>query len=190
MTTATDLRDIAAAVIRRAETQGAVTAEEIKLELARADAPEDLWKDVLALARPSLSYRQGRYHFVQDSHRAREDKDHRGRAVETVRELMKQYRSVRSQVERREDERVSFVEPVKVQTSDSREMTFLTRDLSSHGIRLVGTRSLLGQKIRVWVPRPAGAGSWCFRVQVLWTAALGEDLFENGGTFLDGESSS
>jgi hypothetical protein len=187
--TATDLRDIAAAVVKRAEAQGAVTADDIQDELTRAGAPPELWKDVLALARPSLSYKQGRYHFVAAaSPRLREEKDLRSRAAEAVRELVRQHRAAADRVERREEERLEFVHPVKVQTSDQRELTFLTRDLSANGIRLIGTRSLLGQKVRVWIPRPAGAGSWCFRVQVVWTSGLGEDLFENGGTFLDSEA--
>ncbi len=188
--TATDLRDIAAAVVRRAEAQGAVTPDDIQEELGRAQAPAELWKDVLALARPSLSYRQGRYHFVAASPKLRQEQDHRGRAALAVRELVRQYRAVGDRVERREQERIDFVHPVKVQAADGREFTLLTRDLSASGIRLIGTRGLLGQKVRVWIPRPAGEGTWCFRVQVLWTSALGDDLFENGGVFLDGEGGS
>jgi hypothetical protein len=186
--TSTDLRAVAAAVVRRAEAQEAVTADEIQDELTRAGAPADLWRDVLALARPSLNYRQGRYHFVSGvSPRLREEQDHRGRAARAVRELVSQHKAATDPVERREEERTDFMHPVKVQTADRREHTFLTRDISPGGIRLVGTRGLLGQKVRVWVPRPAGEGSWCFRVLIVWTSALGDELFENGGTFLDGE---
>jgi|SRR5262245_9390320 len=187
---ATDLRDIAATVVKRAEAQGAVTAEDVQSELSRAGAPEDLWKDVLALARPALSYRLGRYHFVAGaSSRLREELDHRGRAAEAVRELVRQHRALGERGERREEERLDFVHPVKVQTPDQREFTCLTRDVSASGLRLIGTRSLLGQKVRVWLPRPGGEGAWCFRVQILWTSALSEELFENGGRFLDSESS-
>jgi hypothetical protein len=189
--TATDLRDIAQNVAQRAEAQGSVSADDIRDELSRAGAPTDLWTDVLALARPALIYRRGRYHHVGTGGvRLREVKDHRGRAAEAVRQLLQRHKEHADRVERREEPRIDFVHPVKVQTADQRESTFLTRDVSPGGIRLVGTRGLLGQKIRVWMPGPDGQGSWCFRVQILWTSALGEDLFENGGTFLDGESAS
>src|SRR6266852_9875825 len=62
--TTTDLQDIANAVIRRARQQGSVAADDVQAELTRAGEREELWKDVLALARPALSYRQGRYHYL------------------------------------------------------------------------------------------------------------------------------
>ena len=54
----------------------------------------------------------------------------------------------------------------------------LTRDLSASGIRLIGTRRLLGQKVTVRL------GGFDFQVRILWTCPVGDDLVENGGTFL------
>jgi hypothetical protein len=71
-----------------------------------------------------------------------------------------------------------------VRTEDQREYTLMSRDLSSTGIRLIGTRRFLGQKIHVSIPAADGATTWDFVVRILWTCAVGDDLVENGGTFL------
>ena len=86
--------------------------------------------------------------------------------------------------------RVDFAQPVTVLTEDGLRFTLLGRDLSATGIRLLGTRRLLGQRVRVLISLPAGAGPgqtqavWSFQVRILWTCAVGDDLFENGGTFI------
>ena len=49
------------------------------------------------------------------------------------------------------------------------------RDLSTSGIRLVGTRRFLGQKLHVLIPRDDDPTPWNFRVQILWTCAIGDD---------------
>jgi hypothetical protein len=186
---ATDLQEIANVVIRRAQSQGSILPEEVRDELVRGGQPETLWKDVLALARPSLRYREGRYHFVAAvSARVQEEQEHQQRIRAAVGQLVSRYRASAAQVERREQDRISFIQPVQVKTEDGREFTLLTRDLSSSGIRLIGTRRLLGQKVRVQVPgpeEPATAPPLCFAVRVLWTCAIGDDLYENGGSFLD-----
>jgi hypothetical protein len=185
----TDLQEIANAVIRRAQRQGSVLPEEVREELTQAGQPDSLWKDVLALARPALSYRDGRYHFVAAvSARAQEEQQHQQRIRAAVSQLVSRQRASATQVERREQDRVEFVQPVRVRTEDGREFTLLSRDLSAAGIRLVGTRRLLGQKVRVTIPapeEPAAGPPVCFVVRILWTCAVGDDLFENGGTFLD-----
>src|SRR5439155_732705 len=86
---------------------------------------------------------------------------------------------------RRQEERIAFVQSVQVQTEDGRQTTVLSRDLSPTGIRLVGTRSLLGQKVRVLLPTGEKNSLIPFVVRILWTATVGEDLFENGGTFVE-----
>src|SRR5262249_25562544 len=101
-----------------------------------------------------------------------------------IRELIRSYRADASQTERRQQGRVDFMQPVKVRTEDNRELTLMSRDLSTTGIRLLGTRSLLGQKIRVLVPG-AGVEPVGFLVRGLWPCAVGDDLFENGGPFLE-----
>src|SRR5262249_49922415 len=75
----TDLQAVAQAVTRRAQRQGFVLAREVREELEKAGLPTDQWRDVLALARSSLRFRQGRYHYVpavsqplrEDQHRHR-----------------------------------------------------------------------------------------------------------------------
>ena len=79
--------------------------------------------------------------------------------------------------------RTDFVQAVKVIAEDSREFTLLTRDLSPTGLRLIGTRHLLGQKVHVLIPAPEG-GHLDFVVRILWTCPVGTDLIENGGTFV------
>jgi predicted RNA-binding protein with PUA domain len=101
-----------------------------------------------------------------------------------VRRLVRKQRSSSHPHERRGEERVEFVQPVRVRTEDQREFTLLTRDLSPTGVRLIGTRRLLGQKVRVLVPVPGGDELYEFVVRVLWTCPVGEDLVENGGAFL------
>jgi hypothetical protein len=184
----TDLQDIANAVIRRARQQGSVAAEEVQAELARAGERNDLWKDVLALARPALSYRQGRYHYLSAAGpRLREEQQQQQKVRRAVRQLVRQYRADADQVERRRQDRFDFIQPVQVETEDGRSCTLLSRDLSPTGIRLIGTRRLLGQKVRVRIPCLGDGEPVGFLVRILWTCAVGDDLFENGGTFLEAE---
>jgi hypothetical protein len=177
-----DLQQIADAVVLRAQRQGSVSADEVREALTQAGQPEALWQDVLALARTALSYRDGRYHFV--ARRAAHEQEQQQRIRDAVRQLAEQHKEAAT-VERREQDRIDFVQPVRVETEDGRAITLLTRDLSPNGIRLVGTHRLLGQKVRVRVPRRGG--TWCFTVRVLWTCAVGDDLVENGGMFLEVE---
>jgi hypothetical protein len=181
-----DLQRIAEAVVRRARQQGFVVPREVREELTRGGLSDTLWKDVLALARPSLSYRHSRYYYVPAvSDRVRQEQQQQEGLRQAVRQVIRQYRNSPALVERREQDRIDFMQPVQVQTEDGRAFTLLSRDLSPTGIRLVGPRQLLGQKLRVRLPRNSGHGPWCFVVRVLWACAIGEDLFENGGQFLE-----
>ena len=109
--------------------------------------------------------------------------------VRAVRKLIRLHRAASRGDDRRELVRTDFVQLVKVRGDDGREHTLLSRDISAAGIRLVGTRRLLGQKVRVFVPAPSSAPAdtpgWTFVVRILWTCSLGDDLFENGGVFLE-----
>jgi hypothetical protein len=49
----------------------------------------------------------------------------------------------------------------------------------------VGPRRLLGQKVHVLFSRPGGRPPFDFLVRVLWTCAVADGLFENGGAFLE-----
>ncbi len=182
----TNLAGVAELVIRRAQRQGFILPREIRSVLSEAGVSESLWKDVLAVARPSLAYRKGRYYYTAPiSDRVRQEQTQQRGIQKTVRQIIRQVKNAAAEVERREQERIDFVQPVKVKTEDRREFTMLTRDLSPTGIRLIGTRRFLGQKIQVSIPGADGADSWDFVVRVLWTCAVGEDLVENGGTFVD-----
>ena len=180
----TNLQGVAEFVVRRAQRQGYVVPREVREELAQAGVSESLWKDVLALARPSLSYRRGRYYYrAPVSARVREEQSQQRHIGRAVKRLMRQQRGGTAAVERREEDRVEFVETVQVTTQDGRTLTLLSRDLSATGIRLVGTHRLLGQKVEVVIPGP-DRKPVTFLVRILWTCPVGEDLVENGGTFL------
>jgi hypothetical protein len=180
------LQEIAGAVVRRAKRQGFVIPRQIREELTATGLSGDLWKEVVALVRPSLALRHGRYHYVSPvSGRLKETERHQQAIRRAVRQLVRTYRSEAARAERRRHGRVEFIQPVKVQAEDRREFTVLCRDISSAGLRLIGTRSLLGQKVLVTIPRECSAEPWRFLVRVLWTCAIGDDLFENGGTFLE-----
>jgi hypothetical protein len=192
--TASSLQGVADQVVRRAQARGSVVAREVREELSRAGLAEKFWKDVLALARPSLTYRRGRYHYTAPvSDRVRAEQSHQQDIRAAVERLVQQHQeSEAARIERREQGRVDFILPVKVVTEDNRSLTFLSRDVSATGIRLIGTRRLLGQKVRVFIPRPGGADApapgaaeWSFLVRILWTCAVGDDLFENGGAFIE-----
>jgi hypothetical protein len=183
----TNLQGVADLVVRRAQRQGYVLAREVREELVLAGLCETLWKDVLALARPSLCRRGGRYHFAPPlSPRLRQEQEQQKNVRRAVLDLLRRAADRTEGVERRAAERVEFVQSVQVIGEDGQSCTLLSRDLSPTGIRLVGTRRLLGQKVRVLAPRPGGP-PWCFLVRVLWTCAVGDGLFENGGAFLDVE---
>jgi hypothetical protein len=122
---------------------------------------------------------------IKLSPRLRQERQQQRAIHHAVRELMRQYKKSHAQTERRQQGRIDFIQPVKVRFDDQRELTLLSRDLSEAGIRIIGTRSLLGQKIRVLVPRPDSDESTCFVVRILWTCSVGDGLFENGGAFLE-----
>lgn len=182
----TNLQGVAELVIRRAQRQGFILPREIRTVLQEAGVSESLWKDVVAVARPALSYRKGRYYYSAPvSDRVRQEQFQQRGLQKAVRQLIRQHRNSAAQIERREQDRIDFIQPVKVRTEDQREYTLLSRDLSATGIRLIGTRRFLGQKIRVSIPSADGGAAWDFVVRILWTCAVGEDLVENGGTFID-----
>jgi hypothetical protein len=184
--TATALQKVAAAVVRQAQRKGPLLPEHVRAELVRAGEPDHLWKDVLALARPFLSFRDGRYHFVRPaSPQARQEQEQQQRIRDAVEQILAQHPSQASGVERREQDRTEFVQPVRVRTEAGDESTHLSRDLSPAGIRLVGNCRLLGQKVRVQIASAADRPPVELLLCVLWTSALGDGLFENGGRFLD-----
>jgi hypothetical protein len=188
---ATSVQEIADQVARRAQRQGFVVPREIREELTRAGLDGALWKEVLTQARAALSYKRGRYYYqVPVSDRVRQEQSQQRDIQRAVRELIQQYQAAAGRVERREQDRVDFIQQVKVRTEDQREFTLLSRDISSTGIRLISGRRFLGQKLRVLIPGAVSAQPWSFVVRILWTCAVGDELFENGGTFMEVEKAS
>lgn len=182
----TNLQGVAELVTRRARRQGFVVPQEVRQELTQAGVPAFMWKDVVALARPALSYRKGRYYYNPPvSDRVRREQSQQRDILKVIRQLIRFHRNEVKEFERRGEDRYDFVQTVKVITEDDRELTLISRDLSSTGIRLIGTHRLLGQKVRVQIPRPGSDEPWSFLVRILWTCAVGEDLIENGGNFLE-----
>ena len=102
-----------------------------------------------------------------------------------VKEIIRQYKHSHASEERRRQGRVDFLQTVKIKLENERELTVLSRDLSADGIRLVGTSSLLGQKIQLAIPRLDQQEPLNLRVRILWTCAVGDGLFENGGNILE-----
>ena len=186
MTTA-NLKGIAEQVVRRAQRQGYVVPREVREELTQAGASDNLWKDVVALARPSLTLRRGRYYFSAPvSSRVRQEQSQQLGVQRAVSQLLNAEAAAGAGiVERRDGGRADFVQTVTVRGEDGAEYTLLSRDLSATGIRLVGTRRLLGQKVHVLVPRPGGEPPYDFLVRILWTCAVGDGMHENGGSFLE-----
>jgi len=181
-----DLQAVAEAVVRRAERQGYVVPRDIREEVAHAGLPDTSWKEVLELARPKLNYRHGRYHHLHPvSERAQQAQSQQQSVQAALRHIMALHRKNTRTTERRESERIEFVHSLRVETEDNRTFHVLSRDLSTTGLRLISTRSFLGQKVRVTLPRWDQNGPYTFSVRILWTCAIGDDLFENGGAFLE-----
>jgi hypothetical protein len=180
-----ELQTLANALVRRAQKQGYVVPNEIKQELKDAGFAEERWKEVIELVRDSLHYREGRYYHLSTMDQNQESNPRK--AVETMIKRFKQWQEQASQENRRQQERTAVSLTVQVQDEDGQEFDVLSRDLSTTGIRLLSNRSLLGHKVRVTLPpnedEPEPVSLW---VRVLWTSTVGEGLFENGGTFLEG----
>jgi hypothetical protein len=181
-----DLQNVANTVVRRAQRHGFVLPNEIREELAHSGIAETQWKEVIALSGSLLHYRQGRYYYSPAfSARLQEERQQQTAVHQTVHRLIRQYRKNQALAERRQHGRIDFIQSVKVQTEERKEYALLSRDISENGIRLIGTRSLLGQKIVVTLPRGQGTESASFVVRILWTCTIGDGLFENGGRFLE-----
>jgi hypothetical protein len=191
-TSRTGKQEVVDAVRRRAEEQGFVVSRDVRAELRQAGLADTLWKEIVKLAGPALSYRQGRYYYVPAGPprlRARVRREHRQHRTLTraVRFLIRQQRAAEAvQIERRSHPRMHFVCPVQAQTDDRRVLNLLSREISVCGVRLIGSYDLLGRKIHLWIPRPDdNAERCCFLVQILWSAHVADGLWENGGVFLE-----
>ena len=179
-------QNVADSIVRLARRVGSITPRDVRMELRIAGLPESGWKDVLELARPRLLKRQGRY-FCKETFSPRVQKEQAQRLAmqKAIRRLIRLHQKQAKDLERRGQARVDFVHPIPVRTEDGQTFTLLSRDLSATGIRLIGTRRLLGQKVDVSLPAGPESPPCRMRVRILWTCAVGDDLFENGGSFLE-----
>jgi PilZ domain len=183
---ANELQPIADALLRLAKQQGFVTSRDVRAELRIAGLDETAWKDAIALVQTSLVHRQGRY-YDKGAFSPRMQKRHsQEQAIrKAIRRLIKLHRSRHKADERRGQARIDFIQPVKVRTDDGKEFALMSRDLSATGVRLLGTKRLLGQKVQLELPGGDGEPACRMVVRILWTCAVGDDLFENGGSFLE-----
>jgi hypothetical protein len=182
----TELQPVADAVLRLAKRQGFVTARDVRAELRIAGLPEETWKDAIALVQASLVHRQGRYYHKEAfSPRLQKEQAQQQAIQKAIRRLIKQHRNRDKNNERRGQARIDFIQPVKVRTEDGKELALMSRDLSATGVRLLGTKGLLGQKVQLELPSGNSDPACRLVVRILWTCAVGDDLFENGGSFME-----
>jgi hypothetical protein len=183
-----ELHAIAAAVLRLAEKQGFVAPRDIRTELTRAGQPESRWKEVVELLRESLHFRQGRYYILSaaGSPQLQQQKDNLQQIRDILKEVLGEATTADS-TDRRQEPRVPFSRPVKIIFENNQDLMVLGLDLSPSGIRFIANRSLLGRKFRVELPLPGAesAPPVTLLVRVLWTSAVADGLFENGGAFLE-----
>jgi len=184
------LREAARTLVERARREGALLPEEVTAELHRAGLAADLCRDVIRAAGGSLVLRSGRYHYVPAGRnrlrlRLRHDQREQQAVQRVVRRLIRHFqREEKVRQERRACQRVSFSQAVTVVTQDQQVLHLVTREISLSGVRLLSTSNLQGQQLRLWLPA-AGSPARCFRVCMLWSAIVGDDLYENGGLFLE-----
>lgn len=179
------LEPIAESVIERARRQGSVDPHEVREELEEAGVSCSLWKDVLALARPSLVYRDGRYHYQSPvSSRLLDEQARRARVELAVRDVIEEQKNTERQRDRRQRDRLAFIQSVRVIDEQGRSSTLLTRDISATGIRLIGTKHLLGQKLTIHIPAPGEGAETVFDVRILWSCSVADGMIENGGSLL------
>lgn len=183
---AASLAEVAELVAKRAQRQGYVLPSEIRSELRTAELPEDQWKEIVQLSKAVLHYRQGRYYHVTTvSPRLHQEQEQQRAIARVIKQLVKKHRDAEKDRERRGQDRYDFIHPVTVKMEDGKEHRLLSRDLSTSGIRLLGTQRFLGKKVRVYLPGEEEGTTSCLLVRILWTCSVGDDLFENGGNFLE-----
>jgi hypothetical protein len=182
-----ELQAVASSVLRRARAQGYVVPREIRHELTEAGQEEARWKEVVELLRESLHYRQGRYYLVPPTPGAGAEQEQKLESLrEALVDVLQPAGSPPRQGERRQEERIAYTRSVRVQTEDNQELMVLAQDLSPSGIRFIANRSLLGRKVRVHLSLPnENEPAVALLVRVLWTSAVAEGLYENGGAFLE-----
>ncbi len=178
------LKNVTKAVLRRAQKQGYVTEADIITELKEAGLPRKLSRDVLATLRPYVTFQGGRYCFTPPDPSVREEQLREQAIRRAVRQLVRKHRQSADESDRRREGRVDFIQSAKVETEDGRVSAVLCRDISPTGIRLIGTRGFLGQKVRVTLTGSDSGETVAFLIRILWNYSVGDQLFESGGSFL------
>jgi len=181
----TDLKTLVEALHRRAQARGFISPKEVKQELAEAGVGEELWKEVVKSARPLLQYHGGRYYFVPGVSPRRHAHEEMHLQVRAWFQAVAQHQKRQAKgEERRGSERVTFVQPVSLTLESGETHRVMSKDLSPSGIRFIGTRNLLGQKVKATLASPNGR-SCTFSIRILWACEVGDGLYENGGIFLE-----
>jgi hypothetical protein len=182
-----DSKRVSRVILHRAREQGYVRSLDIREELKRIGEPAAGWKDVIREAGPRLTLKNGRYYYVSPL-RARLRETHRSRkdVKRAAGELIRSYKAGSVETERRNQRRIRLVLPVRVFSTNGKELQMLTQDVSLHGVRLLGPHTLRGQKAQVLIPsNNKGGGQWLFTVHFLWSTTVGDNLVESGGIFLE-----
>ncbi|MGF1580887.1 MAG: PilZ domain-containing protein [Gemmataceae bacterium] len=105
---------------------------------------------------------------------------------EAIRRLIATQKQREFRVDGRDEERILLSQSVKIRLEDQQEISVLSQDLSPSGIGLVSTRSLLGRKLRLILPTETpDCPTITIIVRILWSYAVTEDLYKNGGLFLE-----
>ena len=75
---------------------------------------------------------------------------------------------------------------LKVILEDRCETVVMSQRLSLSGIEFLSDRSLLGQKLRLYIPRNESTfATMILSMRVLWSQAVADGIFKNGGNFLN-----
>src|SRR5262249_7871308 len=136
-------------------------------------------------------YRHGRYYYVPVGRsrmqvRIRHEQRHQQAVHRSVREMIRRQRDEEAvHLERRAHKRCSFCRSLLVQSEDNRLYQVVTREISLSGIRLLCGCCFEGQKLRLWITFEPDHQTYCFLASILWSAAVGDNLYENGGILLE-----
>lgn len=174
-----------AALLRRAEARGYILPNEIREELRRLGLDARHWREFIERAGSLLAYKHGRYYYVPPLHSNRlRDEERQLHARAILQALIETYKRSQHREERRAADRLEVLCPVTLVLEDGTQHRAVTRDISVSGIRFLGSRSLLGQKVLVRL-QVGPQREHMFSVRILWTCEAGDNLYENGGTVLE-----
>jgi hypothetical protein len=173
------------AILRRAETRGFILPREIREELQRLGLDGQQWREFVRQAGTLLTYRNGRYYYVPAWNEARLREEERQLHVRALLQaLLEHHKRSQHRQERRGAERMEVIWPITLILEDGTLHRAVTRDISAAGIRFLGTKSLLGQRVIARLSL-GSEQEHVFAVRILWTCEAGDQLYENGGTVLE-----